>query len=103
MSDNYHIKIIYSLLTSPKVFLVSPQLVKRHDADKIPHTYYDGYLCLYFPKAKQFTRDMLISKTIVPWTSLWLYYYEVWHATGHWIGGGSHPESWSGKTGQRHK
>ena len=22
-------------------------------------------------------------ETIVPWASLWLYYYEVWHATGN--------------------
>ena len=30
-------------------------------------------------------------ETIVPWASLWLYYYEVWHATGEWLGGGEHP------------
>jgi hypothetical protein len=31
---------------------------------------------------------MSIAATIVPWLSLWLYYYEVWLATGAWEGGG---------------
>jgi hypothetical protein len=31
---------------------------------------------------------MKIATTIIPWLSLWLYYYEVWHATGEWMGGG---------------
>jgi hypothetical protein len=31
---------------------------------------------------------MMIATTIIPWLALWLYYYEVWLATGHWEGGG---------------
>ncbi|EKK00114.1 hypothetical protein RBSH_04450 [Rhodopirellula baltica SH28] len=23
---------------------------------------------------------------------MWLMYYEFWHATGEWLGGGEHPE-----------
>ena len=39
---------------------------------------------------------MWIADTILPWTSLWLYFYELWHATGQWLGGGEHPgEAWS--------
>jgi hypothetical protein len=34
---------------------------------------------------------MYIHESIVPWTSLWLYYYEIWHATGEWLGGGHDP------------
>ena len=33
------------------------------------------------------------AETIVPWACLWLYYYEVWHATGEWLGGGLHPSA----------
>jgi len=33
-----------------------------------------------------------VATTIVPWTSLWLRHYEVWHVTGEWWGGGEHPE-----------
>jgi len=32
-------------------------------------------------------------ETIVPWACLWLYYYEVWHTTGEWLGGGLHPSA----------
>ena len=30
------------------------------------------------------------SDTLIPWTSLWLYYYEIWIETGEWVGGGKH-------------
>ncbi len=34
---------------------------------------------------------MTLADTILPWASLWLFYYEVWLATGEWVGGGEHP------------
>jgi hypothetical protein len=33
-----------------------------------------------------------VADYIIPWISCWLYFYEVWLATGTWIGGGTHPE-----------
>ena len=33
-------------------------------------------------------RAMLIVDTIVPWTAEWLLHYEVWLATGEWLGDG---------------
>jgi hypothetical protein len=36
---------------------------------------------------------MRIADTIVPWLILWLFYYEIWHVTGEWKGGGVHPPS----------
>jgi len=33
---------------------------------------------------------MLIATTILPWTALWLYYYELWLDTGKWLGPSSH-------------
>jgi len=35
---------------------------------------------------------MRTDETIVPRTSLWLFYYEVWFLAGEWYGGGKHPE-----------
>ena len=32
-----------------------------------------------------------ISETIVPWTFLWLWYFEEWLASDVWKGGGVHP------------
>ena len=31
---------------------------------------------------------MLLSRTIVPWASEWLLFYELWVITGVWLGGG---------------
>jgi hypothetical protein len=34
----------------------------------------------------------LVALTIIPWAAQWLVCYEIWHATGQWVGGGAHPE-----------
>lgn len=91
LSTKYRIRIQYARDIFPEVSVITPALIKRSEQDKIPHTYPNGHLCLYLPWAKEWTQNMLISETIVPWTSLWLYYYEIWHATGGWLGGGEHP------------
>ncbi|MBL0388494.1 hypothetical protein JJB07_17975 [Tumebacillus sp. ITR2] len=92
ISEIYRVKIEYSQKEyAPKVWVVSPQLRSRGD-DKIPHTYPGKRLCLYLPRTGEWSRDQLIAETFVPWTSLWLYYYEMWHATGQWLGGGVHHE-----------
>lgn len=36
---------------------------------------------------------MRLDQTIVPWTMLWLFYFEEWLASGDWKGGGMHPEA----------
>lgn len=89
-SEIYEIMISYDVRKWPKVSVLSPELTKRSDANWIPHTYPEDYLCLYLPKAREWSGDLFIAKTIIPWTSLWLYYYEMWHATGLWLGGGVH-------------
>lgn len=90
-SDTYKIKVKYFLGDVPKVWVLSPQLVSRSDKEGIPHVYPGKRLCLYLPTANDWNKNMLIAETIIPWTSLWLYHYEIWHATGEWLGGGVHP------------
>ncbi|MFC5464031.1 hypothetical protein [Lederbergia graminis] len=87
LSCNYKIKIEYGLEGAPKVWVISPEL-KRYKFKPIPHMYEQDRLCLFYPKAKEWKRTMWISKTIIPWTSLWLKYYEIWQVTGEWLGGG---------------
>ncbi len=53
----------------------------------IPHVFSDGSLCLHIPG--QWQSDMTIAEYIVPWIAEWLFYYEVWLATGEWLGGGA--------------
>jgi uncharacterized protein len=100
MSETYTVQITYSLdMPQPEVIILSPKLKKRED-EKIPHVYPGTKLCLFRPRKKEWTKEMLIAETTVPWISLWLYYYEMWHATGQWLGGGEHfePKKKGGKS-----
>jgi hypothetical protein len=87
-SATYKVTILYRLGRRPQVFVTVPQLQRRPDAD-IPHRHGDGSLCLHLPD--EWDSTMSIAETIVPWAALWLYHYELWHATGEWLGGGAHP------------
>lgn len=87
LSREYTIEVSYSLESPPIVKIINPELIALKDK-KIPHIYKDGSLCLFYFKNKEWTRQNLISETILPWTSLWLYYYEIWLATGQWLGNG---------------
>lgn len=91
MSSLYKIKIAYRLPRRPKVWVLDPPLSKRSDSEDIPHLYPSNNLCLYLPWGGEWSRNMFIAKTIIPWTSLYLYFYEIWQITGEWKGGGVHP------------
>jgi hypothetical protein len=81
----------------PEVRLVHPRLQTR-DGERCPHLYPGGVLCLYLPGAFEWTREMQLVGTVVPWISEWLAHYEVWLATGVWTGGGVHPGSKNGRS-----
>jgi hypothetical protein len=82
---------VYDGVSRPAVTVVNPSLERRPDAPTLPHTYGDTELCLYFPG--EWHPWMLIAYTTVPWCSEWLFYYELWLATGDWLGGGHEPNS----------
>lgn len=92
LSAEYITEVSYRLGQWPKVRVLEPPIVRR--AGRVaPHRYADDSLCLFHPKRGEWAPAMAIAETIVPWASLWLYYYEVWLATGEWIGGGEHPRT----------
>ena len=91
-STNYTFVLEYSLSSSPRIRIVSPKLARNSKDEDIPHMYSQKYLCLFQPKYKEFKRSDFLSDTIIPWTSLWLYHYELWHLTNKWLGGGEHPK-----------
>lgn len=92
-SEQYLVEIKYRLKMFPSIYVLQPTLVKNLKGDSIPHIYPGEKLCLHQPKYHEFRFFDLIADTIIPWASLWLYYYEVWHVTGEWLGGGEHPAS----------
>ena len=60
---------------------------------RLPHVYQQNppLLCVYRPTKGEWTSRMRLDQTIVPWTSLWLFYFEEWLASNEWKGGGEHP------------
>lgn len=91
LSCAYLIRIAYVLGLRPNVSVVDPPL-RRRGAESIPHLFPGSFLCLYQPRYQEWLGTMFLADTIIPWAALWLYYYEVWHATGEWYGGGEHPQ-----------
>lgn len=90
-SIEYTIKIQYELPIDPRVDVLEPFLKLAEGKKHLPHIYREGCLCLFTPKKGEWNSGKSIAKTIVPWTSLWLYFYEIWLLTGEWFGGGTEP------------
>jgi hypothetical protein len=91
-SQVYKVRIDYRVGETPDVRVLSPELVPLVEGGKLKHVYRDNRLCLYTPGRGEWTGNMSFPQTVVPWISEWLLYYELWHATGEWLGGGTEPE-----------
>ena len=98
ISHSYTIRLDYPLGELPKVSLLTP--VAQAMADEvmpgriIPHVYSHNHpiqLCVYHPSKREWRRDMPLATTVVPWTIMWLSYFEDWVITDEWSGGGEHP------------
>jgi len=91
VSQRYQVAVRYRWNHHAVVRVLRPKLVGREDGQAIPHRYSDGSLCLYNPTRHEWSAGDSLAATIVPWASLWLYFYEAWLLTGIWQGGGDHP------------
>jgi len=80
-SPEYLIRVFYKLSDIPRVNVIRPFI--HEDA---PHRFEDGSLCLYYFDDGSWKRDKSIARTILPWTAEWLWFYEIWLATGEWLG-----------------
>ncbi len=81
-SEVYKIRLKYDGASSPKVYVVDPELPLDINA----HMYSDKRLCLYYPKENPWKHTKSISDTIIPWTAEWLVYYELYQIDGKWHG-----------------
>ncbi|KGC74542.1 hypothetical protein DP61_3116 [Burkholderia pseudomallei] len=81
----------------PDLLVLEPDVSALANGKRPPHTYlHDGpgtKLCLWWPKAREWSTGMKLSETYIPWAVEWLGYFEEWLATGKWTGGGEHPPS----------
>lgn len=95
ISRDYSIILSYRLWERPKVFVYGSSL-RKLDAANFPHNYSVDEnskmveMCLY--RYREFSGYKYLAKTIIPWAIEWLYFYEIWLATGEWCGGGEHPD-----------
>jgi hypothetical protein len=89
LSTTYTVEIKYKVGRSPRVYVRKPTLIPCPKG-KLPHVYApDNRLCLFYPEDRSSTDQMLLADTILPWTSEWLFYYELWSVNGYeWLGGG---------------
>ena len=91
VSTEYEVKLIARQgRQTVKIFVTSPKIGKYEGEKKVPHLYGDGSLCLYYPDYNEWCYTDSWAETLIPWTSLWLFYYEIWKETGEWLGGGIH-------------
>ena len=98
-SRTYLVGIQYKREQFPHTFVYSPDLNQLKGGKRIPHTFSqqsdETEICLFWPgknkgEIPEWNRDMLLATSIVPWATLWLYYFEHWLASGEWHGGGYH-------------
>lgn len=97
LSRTYKIRIeCYGFHCRPKVILYGDYIDGIEKPD-FPHHFEidrskpEVVLCLHMPYEFDY-RDW-IADTIIPWTQEWLYFYEIWLATGEWCGGGHIPKA----------
>lgn len=93
--DIYDIKILYKTGGHPHVYVINKILQLYPGKKSLPHVYCNNkqWLCLYYKKANEWKSTMFIADTVIPWTSEWLYHYEIWAGSGKWNGKGIHGKS----------
>jgi hypothetical protein len=92
LSRIYRVRIEMGQDLWPDVFVDDPDLDALGGGRDLPHVYHDPTrLCLYLPGTREWQPWLRLDQTIVPWTALWLFYFEDWLASGAWKGGGVHP------------
>jgi len=102
LSRSYQITLVLERDGTPDVRVVDPDLRLLAGGRDLPHIYHDPErLCLYLPGAGQWDASKRLDLTIIPWTHLWLIYFEEWLASDDWKGGGKHPGEEDADDGNR--
>lgn len=82
LTTNYEVEIKFNYPSVPRVYIVQPKILY----DPKIHMYPDNSLCLYYPKDNSYKSSDLLYETIIPWTSEWLIFYELFKFKGKWLG-----------------
>lgn len=93
-SRSYVVELRYKIRESPRVWVRKPDLKPLTSGRRLPHVYdqQEQRLCLYFPGVGFWRPNLAIARTILPWTCLWLFNFEIWLVTDTWHTEGIHPD-----------
>ncbi len=79
---------------SPRFIVLTPDLQALAGPRRLPHIYRtEGpgvTLCLWYPKLVEWSHQMKLGETYIPWAIEWLTYFEDWLFSDEWMGGGHH-------------
>lgn len=91
----YRVRLTYRPGRRPWIEILNPKLERRQSApdEPIPHTYNDTKPgeerpCCFDPDVPDWNPAMPLATSVIPWLLAWLVDYEIWTATGMWLGGG---------------
>jgi hypothetical protein len=92
---DYNVEVEYTIGTAPNVWVRAPNLHELSGGRELPHVYDQKAqrLCLYLPGCGFWHPALALARTIIPWTALWLYNFELWLVTDVWHTRGEHPTS----------
>jgi hypothetical protein len=86
----YELLIDHQIGKPPLAYVARPRL-QLVEGQTLPHVYSPNILCLFLGN-REWHESIPIADTLVPWASEWLFFYELWLATGgEWLGEGEHP------------
>ena len=92
LSRSYQVVLVLKRDGTPDVRVMDPDLRLLAGGRDLPHIYHKpDRLCLYLPGTGQWDGNKRLDLTIIPWTHLWLIYFEEWIVSDDWKGGGKHP------------
>ena len=92
LSRSYQVTLVLARDGTPDVRVVDPELRLLAGGRDLPHIYHNpDRLCLYLPGTGQWDTSKRLDLAIIPWTYLWLIYFEEWLMSDDWKGGGKHP------------
>jgi hypothetical protein len=96
----YQLVLTYKQGKLPTVMVRSPNLTWLAQGKPLPHVYSEDpvRLCLFLPWTQEWNAQRALIETVIPWSFLWLYYFEGWLRSGEWTGGGLHPNPRAGCT-----
>lgn len=99
-SRRYDVELQYEQGDSPHVWVRQPNLRELAGERRLPHVYdqVTQELCLYLPGVGLWNSEKALTRTVLPWAILWLYYFEIWLVTNVWHGRGEHPDRRKNRT-----